>query len=275
MKLQKKSIIEGDLVVGWLSLFDIRARLSKRRRRKVFVIGLPKSATTSVHYALHKAGLKSEHFPFRLVNYEDGDLVFNNKDLENHDAVSDLPVAASLEKLVELYPDALFIYTKRDKQKWLDSCRRHPWPIELILHANLVTKISRISIFNGLRRALMNNVYKLKMLHEKVLGASVFVPEVFERYYDAYDSRVKRLFDGRSNLVEINIADGVHSKERLGNALGIPLEGPFEHKDCFYTWFFKRLAKTVGWNRILRIRQRYRGIHLSDENPPPLQALPS
>ncbi|MBD3391457.1 MAG: hypothetical protein GF418_05360 [Chitinivibrionales bacterium] len=271
MKLQRRRTIEGDLVVGWLSFFDVWARLAPRKDKKIFIIGLPKTATTSAHFALQKAGFKAEHFPYRLVNYHNGDLVLNRKDLDYHDVVSDLPVAASVETLVRLYPDAYFVYTNRDKQKWLDSCRRHPWPLECILHADLARKVGRYSDSLVVFRALMNNIQKLKLLHEKVLGSSIFIPEVFSAHYDAYDQKIRRLFKGR-RFIELNIADGVDTKERLGEFLDLDMAGSFEHKDCFYTWFFKKLADRAGWDRILGIRREYRERYLARQSPPPLKS---
>ncbi|MBD3420090.1 MAG: hypothetical protein GF398_08245 [Chitinivibrionales bacterium] len=60
MKQQKNRKIEGgELVVGWLGFIDLFARIRPRKRKKAFVIGLPKTGTTSVHFALHKAELKA------------------------------------------------------------------------------------------------------------------------------------------------------------------------------------------------------------------------
>ncbi len=264
MKLQRERTIEGELVVGWLSFFDVSARMRRRKQRKVFVIGLPKTGTTSAHHALLQAGYKSEHFPYRLVNYAEGELVFNDRDLHNHDAVSDLPVAASLHTLRRLYPDALYVYTTRDIQRWLDSCRRHPWPLEVIRHAELDRLAETHARAHAVVRSVRDNFVKLRLLHERVLGSSVFVPEAFAASYQRYDERVRRMFAGADNFLELNIADGRDSREALGDFLGLRIHGPFERKDCFYTWFFKKLTEVVGWSKIERIREIERERYLRD-----------
>jgi hypothetical protein len=254
MKLQRERTIEGELVVGWLSHFDLAARLRRRKERKVFVIGLPKTGTTSVHHALQRVGYKSEHFPYRLVNYAGGELVLNDSDLLNHDAVSDLPVVAGLETLLELYPDALYVYTTREKERWLDSCRRHPWPLEVIRHAGLDRLAEMHARAHAYIRSIRDNFIKLRLMHERVLGSSVYVPEAFAAAYERHDKRVRRMFAGKRNLLELNIADARDRKEVLGEFLGVSMRGPFERKDCFYTWFFKKLTEIAGWGRIERMR---------------------
>src|SRR6056297_3662383 len=53
--LWDKKIPEEKLAVWWLTFFDIRFPWVKKRKKKIFCIGLPKTGTTSVHHALHQA----------------------------------------------------------------------------------------------------------------------------------------------------------------------------------------------------------------------------
>ncbi len=274
MKLQRRRTIDGELVVGWLNAFNVISKLSPRRKRKIFLVGLPKTGTTSVSYCLQKAGVRTEHFPYLLVNYLDGELVLNERDLENYDAASDLPVTASLSTLKELHPDAYFICTYRDKQRWLHSCRRHPWPLEILLHADLVGSVSCLSAHGSVFRSMMNNIDKLRLMHERVLGSAVFVEEVFAAHYDMHVAQVQQLLGGCDNYLPLNVADGVDAKEKLGELLGLDLQGPFERKDCFYTWFFKKITQIAGWERINRIRAEYRDLYLRGLMPESRRGLP-
>ncbi len=255
----EKKVSLGDWAMGWITFFDLRFPWIKKRNKKIFCIGLPKTGTTSVHYALRKAGFKAEHFPYMLVNNEKGELVLNAGDLGNHDAVSDLPVAVMLDELVKLYPDAYFIYTYRNKKKWLDSCRRHPWPLELLEYIEAEGLMQKGKRGSRIIRSVLNNIEKLRMMHERVLGASVYIEEAYSEAFDDYEKKVEELLGGKSNLLKLNIADRVDTKEKLGEFLGVKMSGPFEKKDCFYTWFFKKLAnKFKSWNGISKIRDKYR-----------------
>lgn len=256
--LWKKKVSEGDLVLGWITFFDFRLPWVKNRNKKIFCIGLPKTGTTSVHHTLYKAGYKTEHFPYMLVNNEKGKLVFNPSDIGNHDAISDLPVVAMLDELVKLYPDAYFIYTYRNKEKWLDSCRRHPWPMELLEYIEAEGLMQKGKRGSKIISSVLNNIEKLRMMHERVLGSSIYDREAYSAAYDVYEKKVNKLLEGKPNFLRLNIADRKDTKEKLGRFLGVEMKGPFEKKDCFYTWFFKKLTGLQGWKRILEIRKRHK-----------------
>ncbi len=266
---------KSDMVIGWFGFFNIKSRIVKRKDRKVFFIGLPKTATTSATYTLEQAKYRSEHFPYLLVNYKDGRLFYNSKDLKRHDAVSDLPVSASLENIVQEYPDALYIYTYRDKQKWLNSCERHPWPLEILHYPDIVKYLQKNSKNNKLFSILLNNCKKLELMHEKVLGSSIFVPEIFSDYHDRYEKKVMNLLSRRKNFLKLNIADRVDDKTKLGDFLNLDINGSFEKKDCFYTFLFKKLAEIFGWDRIREIREEQRKRYLSGEYSPGITKLGS
>jgi Sulfotransferase domain len=79
---------------------------------KVFGVGLSRTGTTSLHYALGFLGYRSIHFPpphqlRELLNF--------------YDAAVDTPVACVFKELAEAYPDARFVLTVRDMDSWLAS----------------------------------------------------------------------------------------------------------------------------------------------------------
>lgn len=82
-------------------------------KRKVFGIGLSRTGTLSLLAALEQLGYRCVHQPWSIG------------ELASFDAASDISVSACFEKLLKLWPDALFVYTTRRLEDWLDSCEKH------------------------------------------------------------------------------------------------------------------------------------------------------
>jgi tetratricopeptide (TPR) repeat protein len=117
---------DGGAVVPpkWQARFDRLARALRDPRDvhdapKVFCIGLSKTGTATLHEALERLGLLAAHFydPFTLV-------MLTPAHARRFDAMSDIPVCACFEQLYATYPNARFIWTRRDQGAWLDSFNR-------------------------------------------------------------------------------------------------------------------------------------------------------
>ena len=80
---------------------------------KVFIISLPKTGTTSVCSALEILNFSSIHYPKTFA------------EIEQYDSAGDSFVAINYKELDRLYPDAKFIYVKRQLDDWLASLERH------------------------------------------------------------------------------------------------------------------------------------------------------
>ncbi|MBE0359622.1 MULTISPECIES: sulfotransferase [Pseudoalteromonas] len=76
---------------------------------KIFIIGLPRTGTTSISVALLEMGLLVAH------------TAFTKKAFEMADAVSDAPCFSDYMHLDTLFPGAKFIYLSRDVDKWVPS----------------------------------------------------------------------------------------------------------------------------------------------------------
>lgn len=76
---------------------------------KVFIIGLPRTGTTSISVALLEMGLSVAH------------TAFTKKAFEVADAVSDAPCFSDYRQLDVLFPGSKFVYLNRDLAKWLPS----------------------------------------------------------------------------------------------------------------------------------------------------------
>lgn len=84
---------------------------------KIFCIGLPRTGTVSLSVLLRKLGINTEHAPCQLeLEYYRGDTA----------AYTDTPiwVPEYFKKFEQSFPDAKFIYTYRDINKWIASIRR-------------------------------------------------------------------------------------------------------------------------------------------------------
>ena len=77
---------------------------------KIFGIGLSRTGTSSLTFALAQLGLHAHHFPR------------TRERIDAVDAVTDTPVAAWYQELDADYPGSRFILTTRYLPDWLDSC---------------------------------------------------------------------------------------------------------------------------------------------------------
>jgi hypothetical protein len=140
---------------------------------KIFGIGLSRTGTTSLTLALEILGFSVIHFP-RIA-----------KQIEDHDAATDTSVAASFETLDGRFPGSRFIYTTRDLDEWLESCRRF-W-----------AKRQSVQFDKDL---FITN------LHCQLYGGADFDPERFAQAYRRHQERVFRHFEDRpGDLLTLNI----------------------------------------------------------------------
>jgi tetratricopeptide (TPR) repeat protein len=87
---------------------------------KVFVIGLSRTGTTSVHQALTTLGFGGLHWVNPLTGRLPGEV-----DLHLFDAFSDINIAAQFETLAERYPASRFIWMQRPVEAWVRSVSAH------------------------------------------------------------------------------------------------------------------------------------------------------
>jgi hypothetical protein len=83
--------------------------VANEQANKVFIIGLPRTGTTSVSVALLEQGLTVAH------------QAFTKQAFMLADAVSDAPCFSDYQQLDKLFPNAKFVYLDRPLDKWLPS----------------------------------------------------------------------------------------------------------------------------------------------------------
>ena len=105
---------------------------------KIFCIGLGRTATSSLTSALINLGYNVWHCP----------ILYDSSNIRNYvnkfDALTELPFCSdyNFKNLYTMYPNAKFILTVRDENKWLKSTIKYKW-----LADNMVTKFPGYGLF--------------------------------------------------------------------------------------------------------------------------------
>jgi len=79
---------------------------------KIFVIGLPRTGTTSLCATILELGFSTAHTAYTMQTFNDAQVI------------ADTPIFCDFEKLALDYPDALFIYLTRSLDRWLPSIKQ-------------------------------------------------------------------------------------------------------------------------------------------------------
>ena len=174
--------------------------------RKIFGIGIGRTATSSLSYALMQLGIKTWHAPAMLnrenmVNYT-----------QKFDALTDLWSVTDIgfKELYEMFPNALYILTLRESKSWLNSTKYYK-------------KLGSISKWFPGYKEMQN---KIKLLSIK--------------YYEDYNASVIEFFKNKPNkLLIMNIPKG-NGWKKLCTCLELdePLE-PFPHISEIYLHFYQ------------------------------------
>ena len=98
-------------------------------KKKLFCIGLGRTATSSLSVALLNLGYEVWHCP--VLNDSDNLRNYVNK----FDALTELPFCCdyNFKDLYNMYPDAQFILTTRDEDKWLNSTIKYKRMMNIII----------------------------------------------------------------------------------------------------------------------------------------------
>lgn len=123
------------------SFFHMQQKLSGSGE-KIFCIGLHKSGTTSLHFALEALGYRSIHTGPHILREIYADRAAGRPLLANmiheFDAFGDVAVPRFYKELDKLYPDAKFILTVRDPEaqyrSWVEHSRDENEKIEEGFH---------------------------------------------------------------------------------------------------------------------------------------------
>ena len=80
--------------------------------KKIFIVGLPRTATTSLCAAFLTLGYKTAHTAYTKHCFKQAQVI------------ADTPIFADYKRLDVLYPQAKFIYLERDISQWTKSIKQ-------------------------------------------------------------------------------------------------------------------------------------------------------
>ena len=147
-------------------------------KQKVFVIGFQKTGTTSLEHALQKMHYRVYGGDKDLMKFDNTENLKNyiSETLKSWDAVQDMPWPLFYRELYELYPNAKYILTFRDTEKWIVSVVKYFASIRIPLHR----KIYNVPCAEG-----YENVYR--------------------KVYDEHNMMVREFFKDKQNFIEMEM----------------------------------------------------------------------
>ena len=149
---------------------------------KIFIIGLPRTGTTSVCHAFLEFGIATAH------------TAYTSHCFENATAIADTPVFNDYPALDSHYPGAKFIYLAREKTPWIASIRQ----LLLRMHTNLTRPDGGFNIH--IKRCYLTTFTDLSI-------DNINQDDYLTKCYNTHLANAREYFKHRSNdYLEIDIA---------------------------------------------------------------------
>ncbi|MBU2968921.1 sulfotransferase family protein [Pseudoalteromonas sp. C2R02] len=151
--------------------------------QKIFIIGLPRTATTSVCAAMLELGFKTAH------------TAYTNQSMNDAQVIADTPVFCDYQLLDKTYPNAKFIYLQRDSTVWLPSIRQ----LLIRMYKNLQRTDGG---FNPTLKRCYNDIFSPLTLE------NVEKDDFLQSCYDRHQQGINEYFKGREqDLLQIDVSD--------------------------------------------------------------------
>lgn len=183
---------------------------------KCFILGLPRTGTTSVCAASLNLGFSVAHTGLSKETFRQADVI------------ADTPVYCDYPYLDKLFPGSKFVYLERDVPEWIIS-------IQLLLHKISPEMTRDDGGLNPVIRRCFREVFKFD--GESFNTEEQFLRDCFERHRE----HVEIYFTGR-DVLRINLAEP-GSLTRYCEYLGVkPPVGEFPH--------LNRNGKITAWKKI-------------------------
>ncbi|WP_176372590.1 sulfotransferase [Pseudoalteromonas sp. A601] len=163
---------------------------------KIFIIGLPRTGTTSISVALLELGLKVAH------------TAFTKKAFEVADAISDAPCFSDYMHLDKLFPNSKFVYLSRDLEKWLPS-------ITMLLEK----MAPHLELTNGHFSPVLKRSFHMTFPDIHPLCTATLT-----RYFLGHQQEVFEYFKDRDDFLTIDVSEP-GSLLTLKQFLGLPIHG--------------------------------------------------
>jgi hypothetical protein len=160
-----------------------------RSRPFVFGVGLSKTGTTSLNDALGMLGYRAFHLP-PVADAPGGRIRFRPEWWAyKYDAWTDISASLVFAELWRTFPNARFIYTRRDMEGWLRSCERH-FTLELVED-----------------RIRQGNIWILELCLA-CYGTLLFDRDRYRAAYAAHEAAVLDLMGGSDRFLDLDIIGG-------------------------------------------------------------------
>jgi hypothetical protein len=174
---------------------------------KLFIIGLPRTGTTSISVALLDHGFKVAH------------TAYTKRAFELADVISDTPCFCDYAQLDALFPESKFVYLDRNLEDWVPS-------IQMLLKKMAVNLAPKTGHFNPVLKRTYSQTFQLY---------TVINPLREEHLKDCYlnhKQNVFNYFSGRDDFISIDISQSGSLKTLL-EFLDINTEGEGEGEGEF------------------------------------------
>jgi len=210
-------------------LFIYNSIIQDKYPKKIFVIGLNKTGTTSVKKALVDFGyVVADQFDAEILSEDvlSGNYRGLKKYLKTAEVFQDLPFATRglFRYLYKLYPDSKFILTIRDENKWFNSLNQF-MEKRLNNEGFIVQDVIKVKDTLNLKYRYPSFDY---ILGKKIWHAGksyvdndepLFDYELCNFYFISHINEVKSFFKDKNNLLVLNIEDD-EAYGKLCNFLG-------------------------------------------------------
>lgn len=162
---------------------------------KLFIIGLPRTGTTSISVALLEHDLMVAHTAFTKHAFQLADVI------------SDAPCFSDYKELDALFPDSKFVYLDRELDSWIPS-------IQMLLKKMAVRLEPIKGVFSPVLKRSFNEVFALTTTTEP------HTREHLEACYLQHKKEVFEYFSGRDDFFSVNLSH-TDSLEKLLEFLGL------------------------------------------------------
>jgi len=170
---------------------------------KIFVIGLPRTGTTSVCAALLDMGFKVAH------------TAFTREAVEQAQVIADTPSFSEFSQLHALFPKAKFIYLQRDLKLWLPS-------IKTLLEKMSLARKRGDGVINPLLERCFAQVFG--PLGIACLQDDQYLAACYRRHFNL----VRNYFSTRTDtLLTLDVSE-TDSVKKMADFLSVELAGGFE-----------------------------------------------
>lgn len=157
---------------------------------KLFIIGLPRTGTTSISVALLDYGFKVAH------------TAYTKRAFELADVISDAPCFSDYKELDKLFPNSKFVYLDRALESWVPS-------MQMLLKKMLPELTPKSGYLNVVLKRSINNIFAL------TTAADPLDKAYLENCYQTHQRDVFTYFADRDDLLIIDISKNGSLKKLL------------------------------------------------------------